>query len=200
MEYGSRLRFVLLTIGAILLLVLSAWGIASIARNLINGPDKKTSQTEKINLTDYTRPNTSVKITVEGPIVADENFESYEIEVGQNFRRITVYKGYGKTVVLQKSYDNNDVAFESFMKALAKAGFTNSNSSTATEDERGSCATGKRYVYELKDFDEQVSRLWNTTCSTKIGTLTGGGQAIRSLFKAQIPEYQEFAKKNTILN
>lgn len=198
MEYGSRLRFILLSIAAIVVLILSAWGIATLARNVFDGESTPSSTSEKVDLTEYIRPNTSVKVTVEGPIVADEKFESYEIEVGQDFRRITVYKGYGKSVVAQKSYDNNDQAFDQFMRALAKVGFTNAIATTSS-DERGTCATGSRYTYELKDFDESVQRLWGVSCSANNGSFAGSGPSVRALFKAQIPDYKDIASTNTAL-
>ena len=201
MEYGSRIRFFLLTIGAIILLVLSAWGIASIAKKVFSGSGNKstTAQTEKVELTDYMRPNTSVKISVYGPVVADEKYESYEIEVGQDFRRITVYKGYGNTVVFTKTYDNNAEAYESFLKSLAKYSYTTKANNSAGDDERGSCPTGFRYVYEVKDFDETPSRLWGVSCGAKIGSFAGNGPSTRALFKAQIPEYTAIAKNHSII-
>lgn len=199
MEYGSRLRFILFAVIAIIVLVLSSWGIISIARNILSGSNANLPEEKKIVLADYARPNTSVKLTVEGPIVADENFVSYEIEVGQDFRRLTVFKGYGKTVVLQKSFDNNDVSYEAFMKALGKAGYTSKNRAVTT-DERGSCAAGNRHVYELKDFEEQVQRLWGTSCATRDGSFAGSASAVRALYKAQIPEFTTLIPANPVLS
>lgn len=188
MEYGSRIKYILLTLGAIILLVLSVWGIASIAKNLFssNTTSSGTQQEQKVNLTDYQKPNTVVKLTVEGPIVADENFNGYEIEVAQDFRQMTYFKGFGRAVVTQKRYDNNAAAYESFMQALSRLGFANTKKSTS-ESELGACPTGKRYVYELHDLDEQIIRTWSGSCSTD-GTFGGNGSGVRSLFKAQIPD------------
>lgn len=198
MEYGSRLRFILLSIAAIVVLILSAWGIATLARNVFDRDSSATSTTEKVDLTEYIRPNTSAKVTIEGPIVADENFESYEIEIGQDFRRMTVYRGYGRSVVAQKTYDNNDQAYDQFMRALAKLGFTNSTATTL-KDERGSCATGSRFIYELKDFDESVQRLWGVSCSSNNGSFAGSGTSVRSLFRSQIPDFRDLASTSTAL-
>ena len=89
MEYGSRIRFVLFTILGILFLILSAWGIIAIARNVFGTSNKnEASKVQKIDLADFARASTAVRLRVEGPIVGNEQFVSYEIEVSQNFRKM----------------------------------------------------------------------------------------------------------------
>jgi hypothetical protein len=200
MEYGSRLRFALLTIGGIVLLILSVWGVTSIAKRILGGESKPTTSTkQQIFLDDYARPNTVVKLTVEGPIVADEKFVSYEIDVAQNYRQIKTFKGYNKTLVDNKYYNNNNEAYVNFLKALRRYNFTAKTKSTS-EDEKGTCATGNRYIYQLTDQDTNTDtiRSWNTSCGT-VGSFAGLGSSIRSLFRAQIPDYDEITKTIQIL-
>ena len=187
MEYGTRIRFVLVTLLAIVLLVLSAWGIASISKRIFGGAKTTAAAEQKIELLDYDRPSTSVKLIVQGPVVADEQYVSYEIEVGQDFRQITLYKGYGKTIVQQKRYDNNPQAYRAFLEALRRLGYT-SKVKGASDNEQGACATGKRYIYELNDLDEQVLRTWGVSCTSSTGSFGGTGSGVRSLFKAQVPD------------
>lgn len=189
MEFGVRIRYAIITIFAILLLIFSAWGIASISKRVFSGNKKTdTTQVQKYDLADYLRPNTSVKVTVEGPIVADETFVSYDIEVGQDFRQITRYKGYGKAVVSQKRYDNNDASYEAFMQALSRLGFTTKAKNSSGDSETGACPTGRRFIYELKDIDEQVFRTWNVSCNSTLGSFGGSATSVRTLFKNQIPD------------
>lgn len=198
MEYGSRLRFVIITLVAIVLLALSAWGIASVSKRIFGGSKTATTQEQKIELLDYDRPSTSVKLVVQGPIVADEQFVSYVIEVGQDFRQITLYKGYGNTIVQQKRYDNNPQAYRAFLEALRRAGYT-SKVKGASDNEQGACATGKRYVYELNDLDEQVMRTWGVSCTSSQGSFGGTGSAVRSLFKSQVPDYTTLLKGSGLI-
>lgn len=195
MEYGSRLRFILLTIVGILFLVLSAWGIISLARNIFNGSDNNnTAVVQKIELADYARANTAAKLTVGGPIVGDDQYVSYEIEVAENFRKITVFKGYEKTIISEKTYDNNYEAYRTFLQALERINYT-TKVKGASDDETAACSTGRRFVYGLEDQGETVSRLWSTSCTSKLGSMAGSGVAARALFKAQIPDYKTILVK-----
>ncbi len=185
MEYGSRLRFALVVIGAIILLIVSVWGVTSIARRLLNGEPQTGGTTQQVALDQYVRPGTYVRLTAEGPIVADENFRSYQIDIAQDHREIKIFKGYNRNLVDTKYFDNNPEAYVNFLKALSKANFT-SYSKTASDDRQGACANGRRYTYELYDQGSDVVRSWGSSCSG-IGNFTGQGTAVRSLFRTQIP-------------
>jgi len=39
-----------------------------------------------------------VSLSVRGPIVADEDFRSYEIVISPNMRELSVYEGYKKII------------------------------------------------------------------------------------------------------
>lgn len=193
MEYGSRIRFAIISIIVIILVVLGIWGVMSLVKRVIGaGTSTKTDTTvQKIDLNDYDKDSTVAKVTVAGPIVANEKFVSYQIEIGQNYREMKVYRGYTGSVIAEKRYDNNAPAYTEFLKALKKVNFA-SKMHSASEDERGVCATGYRYTYELKDLDEQVIRSWNSSCGS--GSYGGVGLNTRLLFKAQIPDYSELTK------
>ncbi len=198
MEYGSRLRFALFAIGGILLLVLSIWGITSIAKRVIGGPTTTTKNAVKqVDLAEYVKPDTFVRLTVEGPVVASEKYESYEIDVSQDYRELKIFSGYTKTVASDIRFDNNNNSYESFMLSLKQARFVNKNKLYGP-DETGYCATGNRYVYELYDQDQQKIHTWNTSCSNSIGSFAGLGTSVRSLFRAQIPDFNKLAQKISI--
>ena len=203
MEYGSRIRFIIFTVISVVLLVLSTWGIVSIAKNIFGGDSTKSNASvQKIELSDYEREGTAVKLNVEGPIVGDDQFLSYQREVTQNYRKFTIYKGYQKSVVSEKQYSNNIVAYRIFLRALERSNFTNKVAG-ASDDEVAACATGRRYVYSLSDHDETISRLWNASCSTKSSTSmqSSNGSSVRALFKSQIPDYSTIlVKEYTVLN
>lgn len=198
MEYGSRLRFALLTIGGILLLVLSIWGVTSLARRVIGGDDtKKTTQTKKIDLATYNKESSFIRLTVKGPVVASEKYQSYQIEVGQNYRELKIFKGYNGETATEQRYSNDSTAYEALLKSLKRYNFT-SKKSDFGNDETGYCATGKRYIYELFDHGNLVQRTWNTSCGTTTGTFNGSGTSSRSLLKKQIPEFTKLTEKLSI--
>ena len=189
MEYGSRVRFTLFAVIGIVFVILSAWGIISISRRVFGSNNTTKSSVAKINLDDYIKSDTLFSLDLQGPIVANEQYVSATIEVTQDYRQITVYKGYEKTVVSQKRYQNNNAAYEAFVKALKK--FNYSGKVTGVDiDEVGNCATGQRFVYTLSNVDENVIHTWSTSCSTKAGNFAGAATSVRSLYKAQIPDYK----------
>ena len=188
MEYGPRIRFILFSIAAVLLLVLSAWGIVSIAHRVFRSNKTIATQSQKINLDEYARGGTNTRITVSGPIVADEKFVSYQIDISANKRELKTFRGYERKIVDDKIYTNNSVAYSDFLKALTRLNFTTKLKDRG-EDEHGYCATGSRYTYELYDVDEQILRSWSVSCGNTIGSYGGPGPATRALFKTQIPDY-----------
>ena len=192
MEYGSRARYALFAVGGLILLILSIWGLTSLARRVIRGDSNKPEAIVKqTDLKDFNKKSSFVRVSVEGPVVANEKFQSYQIDVGQDYRELKVFNGYDKKVVAEKRYTNNSDAFDMFLKALKLANFTSQSTKTYGDDESGYCATGNRYVYQLFDAGEQIEKAWGVSCGASIGTFTGNGPAVRSLFKSQIPDFAE---------
>lgn len=193
MEYGSRLRFALITIGGIVLLILSIWGITSLARRVIGTkPSTSTSTVKKTDLATYNKDSSFVRVTVKGPIVANEKFQSYQIEVGQNYRDFKIFTGYNNQVVVEERLSNDKVAYDNFLKSLKQYSYT-SKTDEYSADETGQCATGKRYIYELFDNSKTLQRTWDVSCNNSVGTFTGSGISVRSLFKKQIPNFTKLA-------
>ncbi len=193
MEYGSRLRFALLALGGILLLVLSIWGITSIAHHLIGGSTPKTTTVKKTDLAEYNTSSSYIRIAVDGPIIANEQHVSYQIEVGQNYRDLKIFSGYNKTLVNEVQLSNDSTAYINLLKALKLANFTSKNT-TYGNDEVGYCATGDRHIYELVDRGSDVLRSWNTSCDVSIGTFAGSGPSVRALMQKQIPDFEKLTR------
>lgn len=129
----------------------------------------------------------SVRMTVEGPIVANEIRESYRITVGVNTRNIEAYKGYDFELVGSRQFSNNRAAYTDFVYALSRAGFNDKRRvSQSAADERGVCPKGKTYSFELLDDGRLLSRSWTTTCSDSRGTLDANGKILKDLFDRQI--------------
>ena len=189
MEYGSRLRIALFSLLGIILLVLSIWGITSITRSIFK--PKKTTQTttQQVVLSDYARGATAVKLQTGGPIVGDDKYVSYEIEVTETYRKMTTFAGYQQVPTNVKQYDNNLEAYRNFLRALERSGFLTQLKNTEGLDGTAACPTGRRFTYVLSDQKEEVSNLWSTSCTNIRGTLGGNASGIRSLFKAQINDF-----------
>ena len=62
----------------------------------------------------------SVRLTVRGPIVANENFRSYSITITPDSREMITYEGYLDNQIDRKRLDNNTKAYAELVYALDK--------------------------------------------------------------------------------
>lgn len=130
----------------------------------------------------------SVRMTVRGPIVADESFRSYQITITPSTRTLVTYKGYVETVIDSISLANNVRSYEQFVYALDKANLpVGTQLSGDKNDLRGICAIGQVYNFEIIDDDQTVKQLWTSTCSGSKGSLKASPDQLMELFQNQIP-------------
>ena len=148
-----------------------------------SGDGSKPSQTP---LSDYANTEVQVRLTVDGPIVADSQHNAYRITVGRSDTALETFRGYESTLIDMRRYDNNPVSYTNFLKALDLAGFTKVVKQTGDSDERGVCAIGDRYIMEIINGSSRIQRYWATSCRGG-GTFRGANQEVRRLFRAQIP-------------
>lgn len=156
--------------------------IVLIIKGFSNDP-KKTTQ---VPLSDYTNTSVEVRMSVSGPIVNDQEHHSYQITVDRNQTQLETKRGYEGTTLNTVTYSNNTEAYANFLRALDFAGFTKGTKAASNKDERGTCATGSRYVLEIVDGSKEIQRLWTTSCKGG-GTFSGNIEQVRQLFNAQIP-------------
>lgn len=131
----------------------------------------------------------AVSMTVRGPIVADENFRSYQITISPTSRTVKTYTGYLGTVLDQKTLSNNVAAYEEFVHALNKANMVAGQPfSGDANDIRGICATGRVYEYSLIKDNETFETLWTSTCGGSKGSLRASADQLTQLFRAQVPD------------
>jgi hypothetical protein len=128
-------------------------------------------------LSDYTNTSTVMRMTIEGPVVADQNYDEIRITVGRDANIIEVVNGYQDKVVSAKTYPNNSEAYANFLRAIQLLGYTQGDTTGKLDDERGYCPTGNRYVYEIVSGGSDVQRYWIGTCS--VGTFKGKSSTIR---------------------
>ena len=182
-------------IPVVLVLILVAVAIAamiSLARAVFFSDASQTAVSNIDTSRESLRSSTadrSVRMTVRGPIVADEEFRSYQVSVRPNGRTITLFNGYLDTQLQQQTFGNNVPAYEEFVFALDRAGLAQgSELSGDNNDIRGICATGRVYQFEILDNNKSVKTLWTSTCKGAEGSLRAKLPAVRSLFHAQIPD------------
>lgn len=192
-EFGGPTRLGMIVMGVVFFLIVAGlfFFITGGGRSntAANPEDVKRSEVTTIN------SGRSVRMTVYGPIVANETRESYEVSVSTTNRRFAAYQGYGQTQIASSDFDNTYEGYQQFVYALARAGFDKQRTiSDADNDDRGACATGRRYVYELFENGDVIKRLWTTSCPKIKGNFGGQNDSIRSLFTAQIPDFDKAIK------
>lgn len=160
---------------------------------IVRGFSGGSKEQQAIDLSSYGNTGAVVRLTVDGPVVADQEHNAYQITIGRDTAQIETYKGYERQVIETKAYDNNQESFETFLLALQRAGYTrNAEEKTAT-DPRGMCPSGNRYTYELVDGSATVVESWSASCNK--GTFRGNATNVRTLFMRQIPDFSKVTGK-----
>jgi hypothetical protein len=141
-------------------------------------------------MVEYSQRPAEVVYTARGRIVGDEDFRTVRITVNRTERIMEVLYGYEEEAEVYQTYPNNSEAYTTFMLALDQAGFARERD-TNTEDERGVCPLGRRYVYELIEGPNEILRNWSASCSRRLGSFAGDSAQVRRLFEGQIPDYRD---------
>lgn len=194
MYKGSSSRIVPIILILIVVAIVVA-ALVSIGRAILGGGggavDQSQVDTGRQALLN-TASDRSVRMTVRGPIVANENFRSYRITVDPVSRNLTTYSGYLTQEVNSKALDNNTQAYEQFVYALDKANMMNGESFTGEKDDtRGICASGRVYEFEVLSGGDVVKRLWTSTCKGSPGSFRASVSQVSGLFQDQIPDSKD---------
>ena len=184
----------------ILVLIVVAIAIAalvSVGKTIFGGGDQpstaETDKSEQILLN--TAVGNSVRMTVRGPIVADENFRSYRVAVDASGRNLTTYSGYLDQQLNNTQLSNNVKAYEEFVYALNRANLVKGTPLEGDKDDtRGICATGNVYEFEVLQGGMVTKRLWTSTCKGSPGSFKGSVEQVRTLFLNQIPDSKQLLK------
>jgi hypothetical protein len=138
-----------------------------------------------------TSADRSVRMTVRGGIIADEDFRTYQIQVTPNGRTLITYKGYLGQPIDNIYLGNNIPAYEQFVYALYRANLIRGTELTGdSNDLRGVCAIGFVYEFQVLKADKQIDQLWTSSCSNARGSLSANVGQLTNLFTAQIPDSQ----------
>ncbi len=185
----------------ILVLIVIAIAIAalvSVGRAMFGGDQPNapvdTSRDALLN----TSVTHSVRMTVRGPIVADENFRTHQIAIDSSSRVLTTYSGYLEQPLQTSQLSNSTKSYDEFVHALEKANLAKGVALTGDKDDtRGICATGKVYEFEIVQNGKAVKRLWTSTCKGSPGSLKASVSQLESLFTSQIPDSKKLIGKSS---
>lgn len=177
---------------AIILIVIAIAiaALVSIGRAIFGSGDTPINEGQQslINTSD----NRSVRMTVRGPIVAEEDFRTYQITASNDNRTFVAYQGYLETPLQTIDLDNNNPAYEEFVYALDRGNMMTAEAFTGESDDvRGICSSGRLYQFDTLNGGNVVKRLWTTSCKNTRGSLKTNVTVLRNLFNAQIPGSSE---------
>ncbi len=160
---------------------------------LSGGGSKSKPKVASKPLYEYASTDAQVILTIDGPINAESDHEQIRITVDNGDVTYEHIQGYQGNAVDTRLYSNNQDAYDAFLHALMRVGFTYGRNDSALRDESGYCPLGDRYIFELKQDGKNLERYWNTSCDhTK--TYLGGTDITLKLFKAQVPGYKDLTK------
>jgi hypothetical protein len=153
----------------------------------------KGSNTSKVPSTmkalqTYANTDATVRVTIAGPVVASQDYKETRISVNRTTATMESINGYDGVVSNSKSYPNTREGYVSFLRSIDRAGFTKGDTSKTLADERGYCALGNRYVFELVENGKTLQRFWSTSC-TGVKTYQGNASTTLQLFERQIPDF-----------
>jgi hypothetical protein len=169
----------LVTIGLIIILIIL----------LFHGGGKSKVPATAKSLTSYAATDAEVSMTIDGPVNAASEHEQVRVTVNRDNVTYQHIKGYDGQVVDTQIFANTENSYDVFLHALLHAGFTKGDSNKALQDERGYCATGDRYIFELNQDNDNLERYWASSCGSP-KTYLGALNLTLTLFQAQVPGYQ----------
>ena len=192
MSRYSRNRFIPVLL-IIVIMIIAIVALVSLARAIFFSGNRSGDSSQQVDVSREallaTDADRKVQMTIRGPIVADENFNSYRITVTPNSRTLVTYRGYLDRQVDRVNLGNNVKAYDEFVHALDKANLAvGVQFDEDKDDTRGICATGRVYEYEIIEGDTVVKRLWTSTCKGSPGSLKASVEQLTNLFTSQIPD------------
>ncbi len=179
-------------LGVIALFMVTIFAILLVTRGH-GTPKQPTSR--QIKVSQRANLGTAAVFTTEGRLVGETERRSIRIRVSRDERRLEILTGYEEAVDKSFVFPNTQSAYQTFLIALDRAGFTTERQQVIQRDERGACPLGRTYVYEFKEYSQQLVHLWDTSCGPRGGGTFGGiTTTTQRLFQAQIPEYSKHIK------
>lgn len=179
-------------IPALLLLVIVVVAIVAlvaVGKAIFGGSNAQPESSSAKRALLTTDADHSVRMSVRGPLVADENFRSYQVDISPYNRRLTTYRGYEQAQIDDKQLANSSDAYVQLVHALYRENFLKEVTlSDEQNDTRGVCASGRLYTFEIMEAGSSVKELWTSSCRDAKGSFRGNAEQVRTLLLRQIPE------------
>lgn len=208
MKYSHRTtsfsRFIPIIL-VILITIVAVAAVIAIGRSLMGGGQPKQDEQVVIDKDKKALLSTdagrSIRLTVRGPIVADEKFRSYQITISPDTRVMTTYEGYLEKEIATKNFGNTSKAYEELVYALDKRKMMDGRALTEKQNDlRGICASGKIYKFETLNNSQSVKTLWTSDCKGSKGSALANVNEVLDMFLKQIPGGKKTASEVGLSN
>ncbi len=175
---------------AIVLMIFAAFLIFS-NKSLFGG--KTISLGQQVDkFASYSNTGAVASLTIDGPIVANQNFNQVIVKVSSSSSKIYIINGFNNAVVKEQVFSNNPNAFNAFLKSLALSGFEiKNNNSNGLKGPIGVCPNSDSYVFKFIDGNKTIVNSWQTNCLNQPYTFGGNLNEVLNLFESQIPSYSQ---------
>jgi hypothetical protein len=180
------MRYVIGVLGVVLIMLIA---VVMLTNTITRGPRGQEGP-RAVDLTEYVDKDSRVIYEVQGRIIAPEDYRVIRITVTPTERKLEIFSGYDGRVEQTHRFANTSRSYDTFLYALSGAGFSRQRPA-AQENEKGMCPQGRRFIYELKENNDQALRTWSTSCSRTDGSFGGDGRMVKRLFEGQIPDYRD---------
>ncbi len=184
------MRYILGVFGFIILAIIA---VVLITTTTSSRTAPKQEGKPRVDVASYADKTATFSLTSQGKISGEEDFRSIRVTVSPTERHLQILRGYTGTVDSEQTFSNNQAAYDTFVHALDKAGYSLQRSSK-NEELQGSCPLGRRYVFEANEGSNQIMSLWSSTCGRKEGTFGGDSTLVQQIFKNQIPGYSTLVR------
>lgn len=165
--------------------------------SLTGGSKKPHVKNTKQPLVSYYNTDAEVRMTIDGPVNADQIHNVVKVTVGRDKSSYQYISGYEGRVVNEVNFRNNENSYKNFLSALTRAGFTNGDPNKQNENYLGYCPLASRYIFEVYEGSNVIQKYWTTSCQTT-KTYLGNFPVTLQLFKAQIPNYSQINQGTNI--
>ena len=189
-------------IGAILMILIMAvvlFGGFYLAGKFLLGGENQNNSGEEVNLgqqlLDKPNDKTAVRMSVRGPITAQEEHYSIALTINASARELLIFRGYEGKIMTQEKLENSKASFDDFLSALSRAGMA--KESQNEENPQGICAIGQIIKFEIFEnhqnengaiSEKSAKSLWTTSCPGLTGNFDGLTANVIALFLDQIPD------------
>ncbi len=175
----------LIAIGLVVLLFIS----------IFNGGTKqpKSNEFTSTTITKLSTADSAVSMSIEGSVTAPVNHNKVVVKVNKSDAEIDVYQGYDNKIINTKSYPNTVNSYETFLRSIYFAGFTQGQYNASLANPAGRCSMGSTYTYNIYLNGSTVQSYWETDCGGVSKTFKGSSSVVQSLFRQQIPDYNSIS-------